>query len=126
MKMQQNPGTGINLITAYGADGFFINGVEYRCELAVSPDAVKENWVPSSPAAVAAEDLASLLELGPALVLLGTGSRQQFPAPSVLRPLIEAGVACEVMDSGAACRTYNILASEGRRVVAALLRPVGV
>jgi uncharacterized protein len=54
-------------------------------------------------------------------VLLGTGARQRFPAPRLLRPLIEAGIGCEVMDLAAACRTYTILVAEGRRVAAALL-----
>ena len=55
------------------------------------------------------------------IVLLGTGARQRFPATQLLRPLLERGVGVEVMDSFAACRTYNILMAEGRAVVAALI-----
>lgn len=62
-----------------------------------------------------------MLELAPEVVIVGTGARQRFPAPQLLRPLIEAGIGFEVMDLAAACRTYNILASEGRAVAAALL-----
>jgi hypothetical protein len=55
------------------------------------------------------------------LVIFGSGSRIRFAAPAVLRPLIERGIGIETMDTAAACRTYNVLASEGRAVVAALL-----
>ena len=54
-------------------------------------------------------------------MLLGTGARQRFPHPRLLKPLTEAGIGCEAMTSQAACRTYNILMSEGRRVLAAIL-----
>jgi uncharacterized protein len=66
-------------------------------------------------------DLRRLLDFSPELVLLGTGPRQRFPRPALLRPLIEARVGFEVMDLQAACRTFNILVGEGRRVAAALL-----
>jgi uncharacterized protein len=57
----------------------------------------------------------------PELVLFGSGARLRFPQPAWIRPLIEAGIGVETMDTAAACRTYNILAGEGRRVIAALL-----
>ena len=123
MKLQQNPRAPINLITAYGAESVTVNGVAHPCHLAVAPDALAEAWHEGEFASLQATHLAALLAMKPAVVLLGTGSRQRFPAPAIMRPLIEAGVGCEVMDTGAACRTYNILASEGRQVVAALLLP---
>jgi uncharacterized protein len=58
---------------------------------------------------------------GAEIVLLGTGPRLRFPHPSLTRPLLEAGIGLEVMDTGAACRTYNLLASEGRKVLAVIL-----
>ena len=61
------------------------------------------------------------LEDKPDILLLGTGVRQQFPAPDLMRPVAEAGTGLEVMDTAAACRTYNVLLSEERHVVAALL-----
>lgn len=125
MKLQQNPHAPINLITAYSAESFSVNGVAYPCHLAVAPAALAEAWIDGEFESLQAEHLAALLAHKPSVLLLGTGSRQHFPAPSVLRPLIDAGVGCEVMDTGAACRTYNILASEGRLVVAALLLPRG-
>ena len=62
-----------------------------------------------------------LAALGAEIILLGTGARLRFPHPSLTRSLIEARIGLEVMDNGAACRTYNILAGEGRKVVAAIL-----
>jgi uncharacterized protein len=59
--------------------------------------------------------------LEPEIVLLGTGGRQRFPRPSLLRSLLARGVGVEIMDTAAACRTYNIIMLEGRRVAAALL-----
>ena len=66
-------------------------------------------------------DMEAVLALKPEVVVIGSGPRQQFPAPEILGALLSRGVGCEVMDTGAACRTYNVLASEGRTVVAALL-----
>ena len=74
-----------------------------------------------SRAAAPAPDLQAIAELGCPIVLLGTGSRQRFPAAALLRPLIQRRVGIEVMDSYAACRTYNILMAEGRDVAAALI-----
>jgi uncharacterized protein len=62
-----------------------------------------------------------LAELRPEVVILGTGVKLRFPPPSLTRALVEANIGLEVMDTGAACRTYNILMGDGRRVVAALL-----
>ena len=62
-----------------------------------------------------------MLALEPEIVVLGSGTRQRFPELQLLAALLSRGIGCEVMDTGAACRTYNVLASEDRRVVAALL-----
>jgi uncharacterized protein len=62
-----------------------------------------------------------VLALEPEVVLLGTGARQQFLHPSRLAPIYRAGVGVEIMTTAAACRTFNILVAEERRVVAALL-----
>jgi len=67
------------------------------------------------------DHLMVLASLNSPIVLLGTGQRQQFPSPAVLRPLLERRIGVEVMDSFAACRTYNILMAEGRDVVAAII-----
>jgi len=70
---------------------------------------------------LSADHWAALLAQRPEIVLLGTGEQQRFPRPEILRPLTEAGIGVEVMTVQAACRTYNILVAEERRVAAALL-----
>jgi len=87
----------------------------------VTPDAIIEHWHAGSLSELAAEQMRAVLACQPEIVLLGTGRRLQFPASEVSQTCHEAGIGLEVMDTGAACRTYNILAMEGRRVVAALL-----
>jgi uncharacterized protein len=79
-------------------------------------------WTAASFDSLSDSDFAALLNLSPELVLLGTGTRQRFPHPRLTRALTEARIGIEVMNTAAACRTYNILMSEGRRVVAAFLQ----
>lgn len=87
----------------------------------ITPDVVVENWQPATPSELAPSHMQQVLEFQPEIVLLGTGRRLQFPASEISQVCHQVGVGFEVMDTGAACRTYNILAAEGRRVVAALL-----
>lgn len=111
-----------NLITRY--DAAFVQVGEHRLagpSMVVCPDRLLEHWGVASVAALAAGDFEKLLQLAPEIVLLGTGSRLRFPAPALTRCLVDARIGLEVMDLGAACRTYNILAGEGRRVAAALI-----
>jgi len=70
---------------------------------------------------LATTHFAQLATLHPEIVLIGTGGALRFPAPVLLRPLYDAGIGVEVMDTGAASRTYNVLMAEGRAVAAALL-----
>ncbi len=110
-----------NTVTGYG-DGYIeINRQRYEVSLVLLPDRIAPDWVCGGFAALTEADLRRLLDFRPELVLLGTGARQRFPQPALLRPLIEARIGFEVMDLQAACRTYNILMGEGRRVAAALL-----
>jgi uncharacterized protein len=93
---------------------------------ALAPDRLLEDWtVPATVAALEPAHLEPLLALSPELVVLGTGDRQAFPPPAVLAACLSHGIGIEVMDNAAAARTYNILAGEGRRVVAAFLLPGG-
>jgi uncharacterized protein len=115
----QSPAT--NVIAAVGADWIRIGETEYRQNLIVTPDAVVPGWAPSGFAALTEGDFAALLEHRPELVLLGTGATQRFPHPRLLRALSGARVGVETMDTRAACRTFNILVAEDRRVVAALV-----
>lgn len=120
MKLQLSLPAGINLITGYG-DGYVeVNRVRRSTSLILLPDQLAD-WPVTDFGELAAGALAALVPMRPSLVLLGTGQRHRFPHPDLYRDLIAAGIGLEHMDTGAACRTYNILAGEGRAVAAALI-----
>lgn len=121
MKLHLDNPTSRNLVTGYGAGYVAINHRQYEANLILLPDRIVEPWGSGGFEALAESDFETLRALGPEILLLGTGNRQRFPAPQLLRPLIEARIGCEVMDLPAACRTFNILMAEGRNVAAALL-----
>src|SRR5574337_1576766 len=112
---------GINLITGYGADHVLINKVRHEGNLVVLAQSLLPGWAPGGFAGLTLADFEAILPLKPEILLIGTGRRQSFPNPALLRPLIETRIGFEVMDLAAACRTYNILVSESRAVAAALL-----
>ena len=121
MKIHLESGLGQNLIRAYAPGRITINEEVYTTSLIVTPGQVVTAWPPVSFADLLAGHFEMIVPLRPEVVILGTGTRLQFPAPSLTRSLVEAGIGLEVMDTGAACRTYNFLMSDGRRVAAALL-----
>ncbi len=121
MKLHLSSTAGLNIFTAYGEGYVAVNHRKYEENLIVLPDSVTPDWSTATVATLAAADMDKLLALGAEIVLLGTGSRLRFPAGALLRPFAPAGIGLEVMDLQAACRTYNILAAEGRKVAAALL-----
>jgi len=121
MKIHLESGAGQNLIRAYAAGSVTINEAVYTASLILTPQRVIADWPPIRFADLAASDFEAVVALRPEVVVLGTGARLQFPAPAIIRALVEAKIGLEVMDTGAACRTYNILMSDGRRVAAALL-----
>lgn len=121
MKLQREDSLSINLISAYDSLSIVVNKQRYAASLIVSPENLHPDWAPGGFDALAQGVLQDVLVYQPAVVLIGTGSKQRFPPPQALRPLAEAGIGFEIMDTGAACRTYNILASEGRNVAACLL-----
>ena len=120
MKLHASPTGAVNTITAYGDDYVKVNGERRDKSLIVTATGV-EAWNPASFDALSAEDFARLAELDVEIVLLGTGARQRFPNPRLTAPLAKARVGVEVMDTKAACRTYNILVAEARRVALALV-----
>jgi uncharacterized protein len=91
--------------------------------LVVTPHQLIRDWPPQSMDEIGPSHLETLVELEPEIVLLGSGPQLQWPDPELVQTLVDRGIGFEVMDTGAACRTYNILMSEHRRVVAALLMP---
>jgi uncharacterized protein len=121
VKLHPSSTAGLNIFTAYGEGYVAVNHRKYEENLIVLPESVAPGWSTASVATLAAADMDKLLALGAEIVLLGTGSRLRFPAGALLRPFAPAGIGLEVMDLQAACRTYNILAAEGRKVAAALL-----
>lgn len=112
---------GINLFTGYGEGYVMVNHQRHAQSLVVLRDRVLTDWQPAGFDALNADHFAQLAELAPEIVLLGTGERLRFPRPELTRALIEARIGLEVMDIRAACRTYNFLAAEERKVAAALL-----
>ncbi|TBR39133.1 MULTISPECIES: Mth938-like domain-containing protein [Dyella] len=96
---------------------------DYSRSLVVSPARVLEDWPVSHASQLDAEHVSTILELKPEVVILGTGDRQVFPAAAFLAGFLKKGVGVEVMDNAAAARTYDLLAGESRRVVAAFILP---
>ena len=121
MKLHLSNTAGINLFTAYGEGFVAVNHEKHAKNVIVMPEAMIPDWTNADPASLSANDMQVLLQLGVPIVLLGTGNRLRFPAAECLRPFMPAGIGLEVMDVQAACRTYNILAAEGRKVAAALV-----
>lgn len=121
MHLSQHPSSGQHLVTAHGPGWIEIDNHRYQRSVRLTEDGVDSEWGPAPGEPLGEAHLALLALHTGHVILLGTGLRQRFPSPQALRPLIEAGMALEVMDTGAASRTYNLLRSEGRAVVAALV-----
>jgi uncharacterized protein len=116
----QAPGD-TNAITGYGPGYVEVNRIRYMGAVLLSADAPVRAWDVAAVDTLEPAHFEALLALRPEVVLLGTGDRQRFPAAGLASILAQAGIGLEVMDTGAACRTFNILVGEGRRVVGALL-----
>ena len=108
-------------ITGYGPDWVRVNQQEFRRSLILTPERLVTDWPPQTFGDLVEAHFAVIAELEPEIVLLGTGSRQRFPRPALVQSLLARGVGVDVMDLAAACRTYNVVMLEGRRVAAALL-----
>lgn len=121
MHIQLETGGQANLIRTYTPGLISVNQNSYTRSLIVLPGQIISDWPPQNFAELTAAHIGILVSLRPELLILGTGRRQQFPPAAILAPLATAGIGWEIMDTGAACRTYNILMSEGRNVAAALL-----
>lgn len=111
-------------VTAHGDGWIAVNGERYSSSVVLLASGAVRPWGVARLDELTAEHFSELIGGDgppPELVLLGSGTRLRFVAPALLRPLIEQRIGVETMDTPAACRTFNILAGEGRRVVAALL-----
>ena len=121
MKLYPDPPRQQHIVTACEPGSIAVNGRLLTRSLLLLPDHLDETWGPDAFTALTAAHLAQAAARACDILLLGTGLRQHFPPPTLLRPLIEAGRGFEIMDTAAACRTYNILVAEGRLVLAALI-----
>src|SRR5689334_21344128 len=101
-----------NVITGSGPGWVRVGTELYRDNVVVTAEGVEPAFAPGGFDALSADDFAALLRTTPEIVLLGTGATQRFPRPAVVAPLMNANVGLEVMDTRAACRTYNILVAE--------------
>jgi len=121
VKLQSDPHSVANTITGYG-DGYIeINKIPYSHAVLLSSDGDILEWAVKSFDGLSPADFTQMASLKPELIIIGTGKRQRFPRPELLKTLIEAKIGFEIMDSQAACRTYNILVGEGRQVLLALI-----
>ena len=119
---QENPDF-IYVLRGISEAGVLVNQETITRSFLLTPNVIVQEWRPTSAADLQPDDMQALLALVAALVLLGTGPRQKFPSAAAMAALLTRGIGIEVMDSGAAARTFNVLATEGRKVVAAFLLP---
>jgi uncharacterized protein len=122
MKLHLNTDPSQQLFTGYGDDHVLINGRRHEASLLLTARGIEiAPWAGLGFGALTADHFEWVARRELDILLLGTGTRLRFPHPSLTRALMEARIGLEVMDVGALCRTYNILAAEGRSVGAAVL-----
>ena len=120
MKFTLESSSRVNLVRSYSPTELRIGEEHLRSSCIVSADRLIADWPPARFDALRPEHLDAIFQLGPEVVLLGTGERQRFPPAEIRAAFAARSVGLEVMDLGAACRTYNILVQEERHAVAAL------
>lgn len=123
MKLQPDRAEGVNVIHAYTAGSVSVNGAEHTQAVLVPHVGDVMPWQVASWADLNEAHFQQIALARPELVVFGSGATLRFVKPALLRPLIEARIGIETMDTAAACRTFNFLVGEGRRVMAALLLP---
>jgi uncharacterized protein len=123
MKFTQQPTAGINLIRRYGGDFITIGEEDIRASCLVTAATLTRDWPPHTVDTLTVEHLAPLFELAPEVVVLSTGLQQKFPRAVLRAEFATRKIGLEVMEVGAACRTYNVLVGEERKVLAAILLP---
>lgn len=121
MKLQLAKLGDTRLFTAHGENHVMVNGERHEHSIVVLAEEVRCDWDAASFDDLSEAHFAYFLALKPDVLLLGVGVRQRFPHPRLYRALTDAGIGVESMTTPAACRTYNILVAEGRKVAAAIL-----
>ncbi len=121
MKLSLDKGTGSYLIRAYGPGRITVNETEYTRDLIVLPETLIPDWESALVTELTENHFEALEEHEPEIILLGTGREQRLPAARLIARFARRGIGLEAMDTAAACRTFNVLMSEDRRVAAALM-----
>jgi uncharacterized protein len=121
MKLHAQTSASLHTVTGYGEGYVEINAQRFAHSVLVMPERLLQPWRPGGFEELQASDFEALLAHNPAVVLLGTGQKQRFAHPRLTVALQTRHIGVEMMDSQAACRTYNILMAEGRQVLAAIL-----
>jgi uncharacterized protein len=121
MKLHADQPNAANVIHAVTRESVSINGKAFTTSVLVPSDAPLQAWAAATVADLTAEHFEQIVTFRPELVVFGSGPHMKFAHPSLMRSLMQARIGVETMDTMAACRTYNILVSEGRRVLAALI-----
>jgi uncharacterized protein len=121
MKFSQETNTAKYNITAYESDRIRINDKWQTESLVLTPDEIIKDWGINTIAQLTEQHCQQLVACSPEVLILGTGEKQQFPDMGVLRTFAQHNIGVEVMDTAAACRTFNILVGEDRHVVVSLI-----
>ena len=121
MNFSQDTNEANSRIHSYTDDFFVIREFKFDCHCQIHRDGLTAKWQPDNISHLVISDFSSLLDCKPEVLILGTGSKLIFPETTLRQQFLQHNIGLEVMDTGAACRTYNILLSEGRNVAAALL-----
>jgi uncharacterized protein len=124
MKFSEDYGNARYPITSYGEDYVQVNQTRHVHSLIITTDELIADWGPTTPSDLMQEQvLQTLIDRQPEIVLLGTGRRIHFPPPQIMALFANHHIGLEVLDSASACRTFNILLSEGRNAATGLLMP---
>lgn len=121
MKLHSDRTAAGHRITAYGPGFVTVDGSVFTGTVLLGQDAPATDFEERGPGDLSPATIQRLREQDPEVVIIGTGARHVFPPPGLVAPLTRDGIGVEIMSTSAACRTYNILGAEGRRVVALLL-----
>ena len=126
MKFQPDTTSGVNLITRHESGRLWVGSTPFEHSVLVPWAGEVQAWGAATTDELSAEHFERIAALRPEVVIFGSGPRLRFVSPALLRSLMALRIGVETMDTAAACRTYNVLVSEGREVVAALLQTAAV
>ena len=123
MDLTQQPPGGQNHIQSVSEQEIRVAGVSYSRSLILSAETLIDGWPVENINEIRPEHFEPLLELNPEVLLIGTGKQQIFLSAELLIPFFQRNIGVEMMNTQAACRTFNVLISDNRKVAAALLPP---